>query len=115
MTTATATSTQAQGNKCRWILRDLNEGLALLEITAQTRAGAVTGRYWIERVYQGEAVIGYRLTALGQPGKVYTVRRDCKPWACTCDDYRYRHAGAAESKGCKHVRSVRAALTRLYI
>jgi hypothetical protein len=114
MTSETATRTQAPGNTCRWILRDMDEGLALLEITAQTKAGPVTGRYWVERVHQGEAVIGYRLTALGDHGKSYSVRVGTR-WTCSCNDFRYRHADNPRSPGCKHARSLRAALTRLYV
>jgi hypothetical protein len=91
MTSETATRTQAPGNTCRWILRDMDEGLALLEITAQTKAGPVTGRYWVERVHQGTR------------------------WTCSCNDFRYRHADNPRSPGCKHARSLRAALTRLYV
>lgn len=102
-------TTQKQTGKCKWITRDLDEGLALLEITSFTQRGPVTSRYWVERLMAQESVVGYRLTKMGG-GKSYVVRLGQDGW-CECKDHEHRHAG--QGTACKHRKSLQAALARL--
>jgi predicted nucleic acid-binding Zn finger protein len=102
------TQTKKSGT-CKWITRDLDEGLALLEITSFTKGGEVTARYWVERLMAQESVVGYKLTKMGG-GESYVVRLG-QDGFCECKDYQYRHAG--QGTACKHVRSLTAALPRL--
>jgi len=66
--------------------------------------------YSFEEITDALCLLGYRLRK--KDGTCYDIdtHSDPEQWLCECPDFQYRRANR-QAKGCKHVASIRAALT----
>jgi hypothetical protein len=93
---------------CRWVggipsLAALDNGAAMLLIKPENKEPAA---YHVQRLKDGENVVGYRLTKAGVENPVYDVEQIGDRFRCDCPDATHTDRPG----GCKHVRSLRVAL-----
>jgi hypothetical protein len=81
---------------CRWVRPIGAAGTGVLAITEVC--------YSITILKSRGRTVGYRLEKLD--GTVYDVNAEGEPWTCDCPDATYRE------RECKHVKALRAALSR---
>jgi hypothetical protein len=107
--------------KCKWLVEpDLPAGSGVLEIRAQTQRGEVVSHYVVAgHLNDAGSVTSWRLTKLN-PGpkddKTHDleVGLDGTPCSCDCKDQVVRREGLdPATHGCKHIRSLTAALRKL--
>jgi hypothetical protein len=103
---------------CRWFgpidAARLDAGQAVLEIAANDNANS----YWVRTIRdeQGQ-LLGYRLTKFGAGSEAEAVTYDiditfgpdANSWTCECLDFLTRRRDG----GCRHIASLRSALTKL--
>ncbi len=93
---------------CRWVSDNPRDALLCGGCTAlivETTKGVETT--YLVRLVEG----GYTMERT-DTGKTYTVEMpfsDCREWTCDCPDTTYRSGPG----GCKHVRSLFAALNKI--
>jgi hypothetical protein len=95
----TRKATRPATGACRWINKPNahHEGGVL----------AINGRpYEILPLYEGEALVGYRLLKAGAT-TMYDVDTTQAPWRCDCPDATFH---PERPGGCKHVQALKAAL-----
>jgi hypothetical protein len=97
---------QPVSGTCRWVggapsLAALDNGDAMLLVKVEGKEPAA---YHVQRLTDGEAVVGFRLVKAGIEEKTYDV--NAETWECDCPDATHTDRPG----GCKHSKALRAAL-----
>ena len=97
---------------CHWAWKlgpvDGRDQTGLLELTMNGKSTL----YGVHRLFTKGKVVGFRVHKWQGDPTMYDIDVTVQPWTCDCPDYLTRRAGI-DPAGCKHVRSVRAALAAI--